>query len=208
VRACFELWSAVAIGFALLAGSLRAQFAYVASADGNISAYRIGEEGTLTPVAGSPFPAGNDPVSIVAAPLSKFVYVANVISSNISAYGIGKKGILTPVPGSTFAAGILPRAQTSFCGGWLLGPVPLPAKLGRQQRPGLSYRYRRGFDARRRVAFPRRTHSPFHSDHRDNARGGRRELKTRGTSATDTFRIIAEQQSFSLDYIAVVRTRT
>jgi hypothetical protein len=72
VRACFELWSAVAIGFALLAGSLRAEFAYVASADGNISAYRIGEEGTLTPVAGSPFPAGNDPVSIVAAPLGQF----------------------------------------------------------------------------------------------------------------------------------------
>src|SRR5260221_11595895 len=57
----------VLVGFALLAGSLRAEFVYVANADGSISAYRIGEEGTLTPVAGSPFPAGRSfPASVTA----------------------------------------------------------------------------------------------------------------------------------------------
>jgi 6-phosphogluconolactonase len=105
VRACFKLWSVVAIGFALLAGSLRAEFVYVANGDGNISAYRIGEEGILTPVAGSPFPAGNDPVSIVATPLSKFVYVANSFSNNISAYRIGENGALKPLAGSPFPLG-------------------------------------------------------------------------------------------------------
>src|SRR5260221_9884371 len=92
----------VLVGFALLAGSLRAEFVYVANADGSISAYRIGEEGTLTPVAGSPFPAGNDPVSIVTAPFGKFVYVANSFSNNISAYRIGENGVLKPLAGSPF----------------------------------------------------------------------------------------------------------
>jgi hypothetical protein len=57
MRACIKLWSALAIGFVLLAGSLRAEFLYVANAfSDDVSAYRISPNGALTPVAGSPFP--------------------------------------------------------------------------------------------------------------------------------------------------------
>src|SRR5260370_38474496 len=98
MRAYFKLWSVVAIGLALLAGSLRAGFVYVTNAvDNNISAYRIGPNGALTPVAGSPFPAGNNPQSVTVDLLGRFVYVANFGFNNgsgISTCGIGADGPL------------------------------------------------------------------------------------------------------------------
>jgi hypothetical protein len=43
----------------------RAQFAYLANADsGNISAYSINSNVSLTPVPGSPFAAGIEPISV------------------------------------------------------------------------------------------------------------------------------------------------
>jgi hypothetical protein len=54
----------VLIGFALLAGSLRAEFVYVANADGSISAYRTGEEGPLLPWPGRLFPRGTIPFQL------------------------------------------------------------------------------------------------------------------------------------------------
>jgi hypothetical protein len=82
MRACFKLWSIVAIGLSLLAPSLRAEFLYVvSSASNNISAYHIGEDGTLKPVAGSPFPpAGIEPGSVAVDLLGRFVYVTNAES--------------------------------------------------------------------------------------------------------------------------------
>ena len=69
MKACFKLWSVVAVGLALLPASLRAEFVYVANfLSNNVSAYRIGENGALTPVAGSPFPAGNEPISVAFSP--------------------------------------------------------------------------------------------------------------------------------------------
>jgi DNA-binding beta-propeller fold protein YncE len=47
-----------------------------------------GTTGTLTPVAGSPFPAGSDPVWVAVDPTGQFVYVANNISGDVSAYTI------------------------------------------------------------------------------------------------------------------------
>jgi hypothetical protein len=64
MKACLRLWSMLAIGLTLLAGPLRGEFVYVANENGggsllgSVSAYRIGPHGALTPVAGSPFPAG------------------------------------------------------------------------------------------------------------------------------------------------------
>jgi 6-phosphogluconolactonase len=81
------------------------------SFNGNVSAYRINPTtGALTPVAGSPFPAGNTPISIAVEPSGRFVYVANDGDNNVSAYRIGENGALTPVPGSPFAAGAGPRS--------------------------------------------------------------------------------------------------
>jgi 6-phosphogluconolactonase len=68
--------------------------------------------GTLTPVPGSPFPAGNTPVQAVqAAPQAGsplFLYVSNLNDSagGISAYAINQQnGALSPVLGSPFPTG-------------------------------------------------------------------------------------------------------
>ena len=109
MRACFKLWSVVAIGLGLLVPSLRAEFVYVANLESNtVSAYSVGANGALTPVAGSPFAAGLEPFSVAVNLLGWFVYVANTGSNNVSAYSVGANGALTPVAGSPFAAGIEP----------------------------------------------------------------------------------------------------
>jgi len=74
MKACIKLWSAMAIGLTLLAGPLRGEFVYVANENGggsllgSVSAYRIGPHGALTPVAGSPFPAGDLSLSVAVDP--------------------------------------------------------------------------------------------------------------------------------------------
>jgi DNA-binding beta-propeller fold protein YncE len=90
------------------------QFGYVANCastcggigPGNVSAYSIdGTTGALTPVVGSPFPAGSGPRSVTVDPTGQFAYVANQ-GGNVSAYAIdGTTGALTPVVGSPFPAG-------------------------------------------------------------------------------------------------------
>ena len=51
MRACIKLWPALAIGFALLAGSLRAESLYVANFNSNsVSGFRIGPNAALTPL--------------------------------------------------------------------------------------------------------------------------------------------------------------
>jgi DNA-binding beta-propeller fold protein YncE len=96
------------------------KFAYVVNdsnvpeVPGTVSAFTIGSGGALTPVPGSPFPAGDTPDSVAVDPTGRFVYVVNVAISGqlgaVSAFSIGPNGALTPVPGSPFAAGVLPQA--------------------------------------------------------------------------------------------------
>jgi 6-phosphogluconolactonase (cycloisomerase 2 family) len=94
------------IALALLTGSMQAEFAYVANlGSNNVSAYRIGENGALTPVPGSPFPAGIRPSSIAVDLFGRFAYVANFESNDVSAYRIGFNGALMPVGGSPFPTG-------------------------------------------------------------------------------------------------------
>ena len=96
---------------AFLPASLRAEFVYVANAgSNNVSAYSIGPNGALTPVAGSPFPAGSDPRSLAVDLFRRFVCVANALSNNVSVYRIGANGGLTLVAGSPFPAGSDPRS--------------------------------------------------------------------------------------------------
>jgi 6-phosphogluconolactonase (cycloisomerase 2 family) len=60
--------------------------------------------GNLTPVPGSPFPAGTEPDGVTTDPKGKFAYVANLASDNVYAYAIdSSSGALTPVKGSPFA---------------------------------------------------------------------------------------------------------
>jgi hypothetical protein len=98
MRACFNLWSIVAVSLALLAGPLPAEFAYVV-AGVVVFAYRVSDNGALTPVSGSPFSTGG--ASSVAVDLfGRFLYVANTGSNinslkpgSVSAYRIAENGL-------------------------------------------------------------------------------------------------------------------
>src|SRR5712692_5008509 len=86
------------------------KFAYVANAgSNNVSAYTIDSTtGVLSPVPGSPFAAGSEPLSVAVDPSGKFAYVVNgnVIPGSVSAYTIDSAtGALSPITGSPFAAG-------------------------------------------------------------------------------------------------------
>jgi 6-phosphogluconolactonase len=64
--------------------------------------------GKLTPVPGSPFPAGNTPVQATQSFQGKFLYVSNLNDSagGISAFSIDfNTGALTPISGSPFPTG-------------------------------------------------------------------------------------------------------
>src|SRR5260370_2613698 len=95
----------LAASFILLTAPLRGEFAYVANVKSNtVSAYSVGSNGALTPVPGSPFATGHDPMSVTVVPTGWFAYVVNINDSTISAFSIGSNGALTPVPGSPFAS--------------------------------------------------------------------------------------------------------
>ncbi|MFZ1766233.1 MAG: beta-propeller fold lactonase family protein, partial [Candidatus Nitrotoga sp.] len=101
--------------FGIVGQTWALSFAYVANQNSdNVSAYTIDAgTGVLTPVTGSPFPAGDAPRSVTVSPNGAFAYVANLISSNVSAYTINAvTGTLTPVAGSPFTAGTAPTSVT------------------------------------------------------------------------------------------------
>ena len=60
------------VGLIWLPASLEAQFA----GTDNISAYKIGSDGALTPIAGSPFPAGSKPDSVAVDSKGRFLSAA------------------------------------------------------------------------------------------------------------------------------------
>jgi hypothetical protein len=72
-KSWLSVFSTLAIGFVWLTLPLRAQFAYVANGgSNNVSAYRIGADGSLTQLTTSPFPAGSFPRSVAITPLVPF----------------------------------------------------------------------------------------------------------------------------------------
>jgi 6-phosphogluconolactonase (cycloisomerase 2 family) len=99
-------------------------FLYVANAganSNNVSAFGICDivvtscanvnapDGTLTPVAGSPFPAGLGPVAIAFDPGFSFAYVVDKGSNTISQFSYGPgSGVLTPLSPSTISTGATP----------------------------------------------------------------------------------------------------
>jgi hypothetical protein len=99
------------------------KFVYVSNPAANtLSAYAIDPTiGTLTPVAGSPFPAGVNSAAPGFDPSGKFLYVANRGSNIISAYTIdGTSGALKAIPGSPFAASGSPDAVSVEVSGHFL----------------------------------------------------------------------------------------
>jgi 6-phosphogluconolactonase (cycloisomerase 2 family) len=88
-----------------LAGTPDGQFLYAAAAPGNIiSAFRIGSNGVLTPVAGFPIPTGGQPDVIKVSPDGKFLAVA-LPPGGVAMFRIASDGTLMLVPGSPFSAG-------------------------------------------------------------------------------------------------------
>jgi 6-phosphogluconolactonase len=97
-------------------------FFYVANVEGSVSAFQASENGAVSELAGSPYPAGSGPVAIVASVLPDLLYVANSQSNNISGYSQDPStGVLTPLPGSPYPAGDGP-ASIVIAG----APVPSP----------------------------------------------------------------------------------
>lgn len=86
---------------------------------GGVYAYAIGTNGALstTPVAGSPFAAGANPVgSIVIDPTGKLLALDNntAPSGTISLFTIGSGGVLTPTTPATVATGDSPLYVTFY----------------------------------------------------------------------------------------------
>jgi len=95
-----------------VAGDSTGKYVYVTDyVSGNIRGYSMAS-GILSPLSGSPFPAGDQPIAIVAD--SGYLYVANSLDGNVEAYTISSGalkflgGSTTPV---TYAAGTQPVAM-------------------------------------------------------------------------------------------------
>src|SRR5271167_1508481 len=69
------------------------KFAYFAAPTPNsVFAYAVNPgKGTLTPVPGSPFSAGTQPLDLVMDPCGQFLYTTNYFSGDVSAYVVDQK---------------------------------------------------------------------------------------------------------------------
>jgi len=75
----------------------------------NIAGFKIGSNGALTPLPGSPFATNNEgyaPIALVLDPRGKFIYEINDLAFNsgtgsLAAYQIADDGALVLVPNST-----------------------------------------------------------------------------------------------------------
>ena len=87
------------------------KYVYVANwTDNTVSGYlRDATTGVLTQITGSPWAAGNAPVSVTVDQTGNCVFVANFLSNNVSAYKVTPStGALTPVTGSPYTTGTAP----------------------------------------------------------------------------------------------------
>jgi len=95
-----------------LAISANTTYLYVARSgtNGGIAVFSIGSGGSLTPVTGTPFAAGNGTFSVVLDPTGTYLYAANRTDNTISGYTIvaGTTAAalsLKPLTGSPYASG-------------------------------------------------------------------------------------------------------
>src|SRR5580704_7934413 len=89
------------------------RFLYVANrGSGDVSGYTIDPAaGTLTPIAGSPFMAGGNPIAIAVDPTGAYAYVVNQLSANISAFTINRTtGALTAAGAAPIGTGSSPTS--------------------------------------------------------------------------------------------------
>jgi 6-phosphogluconolactonase len=99
-------------------------FIYVANHGGSndISAFSNPSPGVLTPVPGSPFPAGGNPLSLALGAGGKFLYTANPDATNPSVSGFNidpTSGVLSPLSGSPFPLPVSHYMATDQTGAYL-----------------------------------------------------------------------------------------
>lgn len=86
----------------------KGNFVYTANTtQGTISAFSVGGDGSLTPVA-DPIPvgtAGTSPSFIAMHPGGSFLYAADPAANAVLGFSINSDGTLAPISGSPFAAG-------------------------------------------------------------------------------------------------------
>lgn len=96
----------------------KGQLLYAAdSSNNNIRAFNVQSSGALSEIAGSPFSAGTQPVSVAVDATSTLLYSANQGSNDVSAFRITNTGALGPAPGSPYAtagSGVLTASQPVF----------------------------------------------------------------------------------------------
>jgi 6-phosphogluconolactonase (cycloisomerase 2 family) len=87
------------------------------SSNNTIRAFNVQSSGALSEIAGSPFSAGTQPVSVAVDATSTLLYSANQGSNDVSAFRITNTGALGPAPGSPYAtagSGVLTASQPVF----------------------------------------------------------------------------------------------
>jgi len=85
-----------------------------------VMAFSIGSSGTLTPVAGSPFTAARNPVSLAVDSSGKFLYVGNSQDNSLSAFSINSSGALSPIGGSPYPLSGFPLSAVTDASGKFL----------------------------------------------------------------------------------------
>lgn len=80
-----------------------------ASPVGYIFGFSVGSGGVLSPLDGSPWPAGKHPSAITADPTGSYLYAADYAGGNVLGYSISS-GMLQPLSGSPYPAGNQPSA--------------------------------------------------------------------------------------------------
>jgi 6-phosphogluconolactonase (cycloisomerase 2 family) len=107
-------FAAVLMLFAL-SNFARGDFLYVAAGEGDIHAFRVAANGTLTAVPGTPVPLGTFPSAVVVAPSGPFVYVVGGFPAEVVGFAVAPAdGSLVPLAGSPFpVSGMGPIVATT-----------------------------------------------------------------------------------------------
>lgn len=77
---------------------------------GWIFGFTPGANGSLTPMAGSPYEAGTKPTAVTADPTNRFVYVTDYAQNQLIGYSIGTGGVLSFLAAGPSKTGTQPSA--------------------------------------------------------------------------------------------------
>ncbi len=99
------------IGVAPTDLKISGSFVYVSVPDaGLIIGFTLNSDGTLSPIAGSPFITGGGVSGLAIDPGNHFLYSANTSAGTVSVFAINAGGTLSQILGSPYTVGKAPRA--------------------------------------------------------------------------------------------------